>query len=104
MFGEEFVLDDTDAAARRVLEATAVDARWDALSALARDRVRSYDERVVAGLWREALGLADTARPRARRLAGVDASAQDQARGLPQWLRRLPRGWGRSTTKRPGTL
>ncbi|MCT1761204.1 Glycosyltransferase involved in cell wall bisynthesis [Micrococcus luteus] len=57
VFGEEFVLDDTDAAARRVLEATAVDARWDALSALARDRVRSYDERVVAGLWREALGL-----------------------------------------------
>ena len=57
VFGEEFVLDDTDAAARRVLEATADDARWDALSALARDRVRSYDERVVAGLWREALGL-----------------------------------------------
>ena len=57
VFGEEFVLDDTDAAARRVLEATADDARWDALSALARDRVRSYDERVVASLWREALGL-----------------------------------------------
>ena len=51
------MLDDTDAAARRVLEATADDARWDALSALARDRVRSYDERVVASLWREALGL-----------------------------------------------
>lgn len=57
VFGDEFVLDDTDAAARRVLEAVADDARWDELSTLARDRVRAYDERVVAGLWREALGL-----------------------------------------------
>ena len=54
---DEFVLDDTDAAARRVLETVADDARWDELSTLARDRVRAYDERVVAGLWREALGL-----------------------------------------------
>ena len=44
-------------AARRVLETVADDARWDELSTLARDRVRAYDERVVAGLWREALGL-----------------------------------------------
>ena len=40
-----------------VLEAVADDARWDELSTLARERVRAYDERVVAGLWREALGL-----------------------------------------------
>lgn len=35
VFGDEFVLDDTDAAARRVLEAVADDARWDELSTLA---------------------------------------------------------------------
>lgn len=57
VFGEDLVVADTDAAARRVLEAVADDARWEALSAHARERVRPYDERAVAGLWREALGL-----------------------------------------------
>lgn len=58
VFGEDLVVTDTDAAARRVLEAVADDARWEELSAHARDRVRDYDERAVAVLWREALGLA----------------------------------------------
>lgn len=57
VFGEDLMVADTDAAARRVLEAVADDARWEALSAHARERVRPYDERAVAGLWREALGL-----------------------------------------------
>ena len=42
---------------QRLAPQTGHDARWDELSTLARDRVRAYDERVVAGLWREALGL-----------------------------------------------
>ena len=57
VFGEDLVVEDTEAAARRVLEAVADDARWDGLSALARERVRAFDERAVAGLWREAIGL-----------------------------------------------
>lgn len=57
VFGERFVVADTEDAAARILEAVHDDARWDALSAAARERAADFDENAVAALWRDALRL-----------------------------------------------
>ncbi|WP_288818464.1 glycosyltransferase [uncultured Micrococcus sp.] len=55
VFGEDFVVPDTEAAAERVLAAVADDEQYGRLSDLSRQRVQGYDERAVAALWHAAL-------------------------------------------------
>ena len=57
VFDDRWIVADAQAAAQRILDAADAEGDWAALSDLARTEVGRYDERVVAGLWREALGL-----------------------------------------------
>lgn len=55
VFGDRWVVEDTAAAAERILGAD--EATWARLSEQAREDVRRYDERAVARLWRQVLDL-----------------------------------------------